>query len=150
MNRVFLMIVVCVLVGCQKQPTNSTDLQNLASWYSCSTVDWCKIDTAYYPSYPMEWAEKYESYKVADFPQEIACEYGLRLKNAKTYFHQQTLPLRAGGTHPFCQQLDKVEATFDSIYVKIISQDYYMRLFIDVYEEEMPQRIDACFEALEK
>lgn len=151
MKKAFLIgIMVGLLVSCQKQTFNHADLQNLATWYSYSTVDWCDIDTAYYRSYLTEWAEKYAAYQIADFPQEIACEYGLRLQNAKTRFHQQTLPMRAGAGHQLRKQLNEAEATFDSIFVKIISQEYYMRLFVDVYEENMPQQIDACFDVITK
>ena len=39
-------------------------------------------------------------------------------------------------------------AALDSVFVHIVNQEYYMRLFVDCYEEIMPQEIDKCFEEL--
>ena len=36
----------------------------------------------------------------------------------------------------------RTEAMFDTIFVRIVTQEYYMRLFVDVYNAVMPQAID--------
>ena len=83
-----------------------------------------------------------------DFPSEYAARYWHRLQNAKTYLHQQTLPLRSGASEEFIAQLNHTESALDSVFVHIVNQEYYMRLFVDCYEEIMPQEIDKCFEEL--
>ena len=68
------------------------------------------------------------------------------MQNAKKYFHQQTLPLRSGASKEFIDQLNYTESAFDSVFVAIVSQEYYLRLFVDCYEEIMPAEIDKCLE----
>ena len=38
--------------------------------------------------------------------------------------------------------------TLDSVFVLMVTQPYYMRIFVDCYQEIMPQEIDKCFELL--
>jgi signal-transduction protein with cAMP-binding, CBS, and nucleotidyltransferase domain len=68
------------------------------------------------------------------------------LQNAKTYLHQQTLPLRIGASDEFIEQLNRTESALDSVFVRMVSQEYYMRVFVDCYEEIMPQEVTKCFE----
>ena len=44
--------------------------------------------------------------------------------------------------------MNHTESALDSVFVHIVNQEYYMRLFVDCYEEIMPQEIDKCFEEL--
>jgi len=37
------------------------------------------------------------------------------------------------------------EPQFDSLFVEIVSQEYYLRLCVDCYEEHIPAAINACF-----
>ena len=81
----------------------------------------------------------------SSFPLEYAALYWNRLQNAKTYLHQHTLPLRSGASEAFLEQLNYTESAMDSVFVLIVSQEYYMRVFMDGYEEIMPKEIDKCF-----
>lgn len=81
-----------------------------------------------------------------EFPHELIPKYWHRLQNAKTYFHQHTLPLRIGASPEFIDQLNRTEAALDTLFVRMVSQPYYMRLDVDCYEEIMPQEVTKCFE----
>jgi hypothetical protein len=81
-----------------------------------------------------------------EFPQELIPKYWHRLQNAKTYLHQKTLPLRIGASPEFIDQLNRTEAALDTLFVRMVSQPYYMRLDVDCYQEIMPQEVTKCFE----
>ena len=88
-----LLIALLVLGSCSRpcqQQTSETVLQN---FYNCSTVDWALIDTLYYRPYNCDWPDEIGAQIHPDFPPEYSARYWHRLQNAKTYLHQQTLPL---------------------------------------------------------
>jgi len=134
-----------MLVSCTMQDSKSMAQQELKRFYSCSTVDWALLDTLYYRPYTCDWSDEIGTQIHPDFPPEYAAIYWHRLQNAKTYLHQQTLPLRSGASEAFIAQLNHTESALDSVFVCIVSQEYYLRLFVDCYEEIMPQEIDKCF-----
>lgn len=145
-----LLIALLVLGSCSRPcqlQTSEAVLQNL---YSCSTVDWALLDTLYYRPYNCDWPDEIGAQIHPEFPPEYSARYWHRLQNAKTYLHQQTLPLRTGASEEFVNQLNRTESALDSVFVRIVSQEYYMRIFVDCYEEIMPAEIDRCFETLNK
>ena len=146
----YILFLLPILSSCTRQDSVSVAKTELGKFYNYSTVDWALIDTLYYRPYNCDWPEEIETQMHPDFPSEEACTYWHLLQNAQTYMHQQTLPLRSGASDAFLEQLSRTEATLDSVFVRIVSQEYYMRLFVDCYEELMPQEIDKCFQAIEK
>lgn len=142
--------ILVAFIGCAKQDSVSVAHKELVKFYSYSTVDWAMIDTLYYRPYNCDWSEEIGAQIASDFPLEYTSKYWHRLQNAKTYLHQQTLPLRIGASDAFIEQLNRTESALDSVFVRIVSQEYYMRIFVDCYEEIMPLEIDKCFETLTK
>lgn len=134
------------LMGCAKQDSVSVAHNELGKFYNCSTVDWALIDTLYYRPYNCDWPDEIGARIAPDFPFEYTSKYWHRLQNAKTYLHQQTLPLRIGASDEFIEQLNRTESALDSVFVRMVSQEYYMRVFVDCYEEIMPQEVTKCFE----
>lgn len=122
-------------------------LRALATFYSYNTVDWCELDEVYRP-YNADWSEEIDAQISPEFPFEMLSPYWHRLQNAKTLFHQQTLPFRAVAPQEAIAQLDRTEAMFDSLFVHTVSQEYYMRIYVDCYEELIPAEIDRCFTCL--
>ena len=158
-----LLIALLVLGSCSRPCQLQTSEAVLQNFYSCSTVDWALIDTLYYRPYncdwpdeigaqihPCDWPDEIGAQIHPDFPPEYSARYWHRLQNAKTYLHQQTLPLRSGASEEFVNQLNRTESALDSVFVRIVSQEYYMRIFVDCYEEIMPAEIDKCFEKHQK
>lgn len=144
----FLFITLLLFPSCAKQDSKSIAQNELQRFYNCSTVDWAKLDTLYYRPYNCDWPDEIGAQIHPDFPPEYAAKYWHRLQNAKTYLHQQTLPLRSGASEAFIDQLNHTESALDSVFVHIVSQEYYLRLFVDCYEETMPQEVTKCFESL--
>lgn len=134
------------LTGCAKQDSISVAHKELGKFYNWSTVDWGRIDTLYYRPYNCDWSEEIGAQIAPDFPFEYTSKYWHRLQNAKTYLHQQTLPLRIGASEEFIEQLNRTESALDSVFVRMVSQEYYMRVFVDCYEEIMPEEVTKCFE----
>lgn len=152
-------IILCLLVfnglySCgEKRQTSlhvdvTPELQSVADLYDYSTVDWQLLDTLYYRPYNCDWSEEIGKQIHHDFPTEFVSVYWNRLQNAKTYFHQQTLPLRCNASDELIVQLNRTEAAFDSVFVSIVRREYYMRIFVDYYNEIMPKEIDNCFERM--
>ena len=144
----FFLCALLMFPSCTKQDSKSIAQNELQKFYNCSTVDWAKLDTLYYRPYNCDWPDEIGAQIHPDFPSEYAARYWHRLQNAKTYFHQQTLPLRSCASEEFIAQLNHTELALDTVFVHIVNQEYYMRLFVDSYEEIMPQEIDKCFEEL--
>lgn len=146
----FLSTILVAFIGCAKQDSASVAQKELGKFYNYSTVDWALIDTLYYRPYNCDWSEEIGHRIHPYFPLEYAALYWNRLQNAQTYLHQQTLPLRIGASDEFIKQLNRTEFALDTVFVRIVSQEYYMRIFVDCYEETMPQEIDKCFETLNR
>ena len=123
-------------------------IDDLSKWYNFSTVDWSALDSLYYLPYNCDWGEEIDEKMVKDFPEEEACLYWSRLKKAKTLFHQQTLPLRSQYPEMVNKQIERTEAAFDSVFVACVTQEYYMRLFVDCYEAILPLAIDSFYRTL--
>ena len=141
---IIITITALLFISCAKQDSVSVAQKELARFYNYSTVDWCRIDTLYYRPYNCDWPD--EIAVNHDFSLEDATRYWHRLQNAKTYLHQQTLPLRIGASDAFIEQLNHTEAALDSVFVNLITQEFYLRAFVDCYQEIMPQEITKCFE----
>ena len=139
-------LVALGLTGFAKQDSISVAHNELGKFYNWSTVDWAGIDSMYYRPYNCDWPEEIGAQIAPDFPFEYTSKYWHRLQNAKTYLHQQTLPLRIGASDEFIEQLNRTESALDSVFVRMVSQEYYMRVFVDCYEEIMPQEVTKCFE----
>lgn len=152
MRKIYVLSIIIPLVCscCGRSSRTDVALKELGNFYNFSTVDWSLIDTLYYRPYKCDWSEEIGAQIAPDFPMEYTSKYWHRLQNAKTYLHQQTLPLRIGASDAFIEQLNRTESALDSVFVRIVSQEYYMRIYVDCYEEIMPLEIDKCFETLTK
>lgn len=150
MNIRYLIIVIatCLLCSCTKRDCFCEAQDALKQFYNYSTVDWDRIDSLYYRPYNCDWPDEVERLFSEEFPSELIPMYWHMTQNAKTYLHQQILPLRIGAPRAFIEQLNRTEAALDSVFVHTVSQAFYMRNFVDCYQQIMPQQIDSCFEAM--
>ena len=73
----------------------------------------------------------------------------IALQKTKTHFHQQTLPLRCGTDDTVEEALNQLEAQLDTILVRCVEQEYYMRLLPEVYNEVMQPAIDKFCRAID-
>lgn len=147
-NFIYILFASLFLWGCSKHDSIRESQLELERFYNYSTVDWDLIDSLYYRPYNCDWPDEYAALFDPEFPFELIPMYWHMLQNAKTYLHQQTLPLSIGASDEFVKQLNLTEAALESAFVHMVTQPYYMRVDVDCYQEIMPQEIDKCFESL--
>lgn len=136
-----LLIVIPLVVGC-KQDTAKEFVNEITCYSDFSTVDWSELSEKYYRPNTADWDSATNERIIKDFPSEVAAELWHLLQNARTDFHQKSLPLRAEASENIITALDRTEAMFDTVFVRCVSQEYYMRLFPEMYNETMKPAID--------
>lgn len=147
MRRYVWMVAAALLALTACHNAKREAIQQIACYANYSTVDWEELSDMYRPNYG-DWSKEIESHFFKEFPREIAVNYWHLLQNARIDFHQKTLHLRVGASAATVRRLVETEAMFDTVFVRCISQEYYMRLLPDVYNEVMPHAIDALAEGL--
>ena len=138
---IVLLVFIGVFSGCGSNAT-TTFVKSIAGYSNYSTVDWKYLGDKYYRPNTADWPAEVDSLIIKEFPIEIACEYWHLLQNARTDFHQKSLPLRAKASKNIVVAIDNTEAMFDTVFVRCVSQEYYMRLFPEMYNETMKPAID--------
>ena len=140
-NYWILLLFATFFSGC-KQDITKEFVKDISCYSDFSTVDWEELSNKYYRPNTADWDSTINMRITAGFPSEIACGYWHRLQNARTDFHQKTLPLRAEASKEVTNSLNRTEAMFDTVFVRCVSQEYYMRLFPEMYNETMKPAID--------
>lgn len=113
--------------------------------YSC--VDWNAFYAMTLRQSTSDWNEAFEEKIHPSWKRESlhsAC--WLVLQNAKAELHWKSIPLRAVSSRRFCKKMDALEAAFDEAFEKMVTQEYYMRCFEDVFDETVPPKVDALTE----
>lgn len=142
-----LLIIIPLVVGCE-QNTATEFVEEICCYSDYSTVDWYELSEKYYRPNTADWDSTTNEQIIKDFPSEVAAEFWHLLQNARTDFHQKSLPLRAEATENVINTLDKTEAMFDTVFVRCVSQEYYMRLFPEMYNETMKPAINELVATL--
>ena len=142
-----LLIVIPLVVGCG-QNTATEFVEEICCYSDYSTVDWSELSEKNYRSNTADWDLSINKQIVDGFPMEIATEYWYILQNARTDFYKKSLPLRVETSDSVIKALDQTEAMFDTVFVRCVSQEYYMRLFPEMYNETMKPAIDELIEHL--
>lgn len=136
-----LLLAVTLFVGC-KQSVVTEFIEQISCYSDFSTVDWDEISSKYYRPNAGDWDSDMNKRIIKDFPIEISTEIWHLLQNARTDFHQKSLSLRVEASKEMADALDNTEAMFDTVFVRCVSQEYYMRLFPEMYNETMKPAID--------
>ena len=141
------MFLLTLFVGCGDN-RRTAFVKDIDYYSDFSTVDWDSLRDKYYRPNTADWPAEVDSMIYEDFPMELACEYWHLLQNARTDFHQKSLPLRAKASKNIVVALDNTEAMFDTVFVRCVSQEFYMRLFPEMYNETMKPALDELVEKL--
>ena len=147
--RNFWLIIFATIsfFGCNRNSV-AEFVSGISCYYDFSTVDWQELSNKYYRPNESNWSSEIDKKIISGFPLEIASEYWHLLQNARTDFHQKSLPLRAEASKNEIDALDKAEAMFDTVFVRCVSQEYYTRLFPEMYNETMKLAIDKLTTAI--
>ena len=148
MGRWWLPILAVLLFwGCNNSPKREF-VKEISCYYDYSTVDWSELSEKYYRPNTADWDSATGNRIIEGFPMEIAANFWHILQNARTDFHQKSLPLRENASKDVINALNKTEAMFDTVFVRCVSQEYYMRLLPEMYNETMKPAIDELVEQL--
>ena len=138
-----------IVTSC-KEDTATEFVRKISCYSDYSTVTWSDLSEKHYRPNTGDWGEDIEKCTCAGFPLEITSHFWHLLQNARTDFHQKSLPLRAKASENIIKALDRTEAMFDTVFVRCVSQEYYMRLFPEMYNEVMTPAIDELVELLNR
>ena len=150
MRRYLLMLFTAMLVTSCKQDTTTNFVREINYYSDYSTVTWSDLSGKYYRPNTGDWGEDIEKCICTGFPFEIASHFWHILQNARTDFHQKSLSLRVVAPEDVINALDRTETMFDTVFVRCVSQEYYMRLFPEMYNETMKPAIDELVELLNR
>ena len=142
MRRYLLILFASMLITSCKQDTTTEFVKEIRCYSDYSTVAWSELSEKYYRPNAGDWGLEMNKRIIKDFPREVSIEIWHLLQNARTDFHQKSLPLRAKASNNAINSLDRTEAMFDTVFVRCVSQEYYMRLFPEMYNETMKPAID--------
>lgn len=137
-----------MLPSCRQSTTTTEFVESISCYSDYSTVAWSELSDKYYRPNTADWDSTTERRIIQEFPREIATELWHQLQNARTDFHQKSLPLRSEAAEDIIEALDRTEAMFDTVFVRCVSQEYYMRLFPEMYNETMKPAIDELIREL--
>ncbi len=150
MRRYLLILFASMLITSCKQDTTTEFVKEIRCYSDYSTVAWSDLSEKYYRPNAGDWDSEMNKRIIKNFPTEISAEIWHLLQNARTDFHQKSLPLRAKASKNIVIAIDNTEAMFDTVFVRCVSQEYYMRLFPEMYNETMKPAIDELVEKLNK
>lgn len=148
MRRYLLILFASVLVTSCKQDATTEFVKEISCYSDYSSVAWSDLSEKYYRPNAGDWDSEMNKRIIKNFPTEISAEIWHFLQNARTDFHQKSLPLRAKASKNIVVALDNTEAMFDTVFVRCVSQEYYMRLFPEMYNEMMKPALDELVEKL--
>lgn len=150
MRRYLLILFAGVFVTSCKQDTTTKFVKEISCYSDYSTVAWSDLSEKYYRPNAGDWDPEMNKQIIKEFPIEISAEIWHLLQNARTDFHQKSLPLRTKASKNIVVAIDNTEAMFDTVFVRCVSQEYYMRLFPEMYNETMKPVIDELVKKLNK
>lgn len=140
-----LLFAVTLIVSC-KLNTTKLFIKDISCYSDFSTVNWSELSDKYYRPNTADWDSSVNNRITNEFPSEIASEIWHLLQNARTDFHQKSLLLRAKASKDVINSLNRTEAMFDTVFVRCVSQEYYLRLFPEMYNETMNPAINELIE----
>ena len=148
MRRYLLILFASVLLTSCKQDITTEFIKDIRCYSDYSTAAWSDLSEKYYRPNAGDWDSEMNKRIVKDFPIEISTEIWHLLQNARNDFHQKSLPLRAQASYDIIKALDRTEVMFDTVFVRCVSQEYYMRLFPEIYNEVMKPALDELVEKI--
>lgn len=144
-------LVLTSFLNCSDLNPKTLFVEQISCYYNYSSVNWEQLKDKFYRPYNADWDKNLDSLiKQNDFPTGTASEYWHLLQNAKTDFHQKSLPFRASASPQAAKAIDHTESMFDSVFVKCIETGYYMRVFPETYNKTMSAAIDSLVIFLSK
>mgnify|MGYP007115352185 CR=1 FL=1 len=161
MNRIITIIAVAAILlmsGCRFQgqrcltssPVKDSllvEYMRYASQFSdCSFVDWDGFSRMRVMQNVADWDESLDEHIHPSWKQESldAGAWAL-LQNAKADLHRRSIPVRAVSSRALCRRMDALEKSFDEAFETMVTQEYYLRCFEDVFDETVPPKVEGLY-----
>ena len=161
MKRIVLVIAAAAMLlmpGCrfenQRRITSSpvkdsllVEYMRYASQFSdCSFVDWEGFSRMRIMQNVADWDESLNGRIHPSWKQESldAGAWAL-LQNAKADLHRRSIPVRAVSSRALCRRMDALEKSFDKAFETMVTQEYYLRCFEDVFDEIVPPEVEGLY-----
>ena len=161
MKRIVLVIAAAAMLllpGCrfesQKRITSSSVKDSLlveymryASQFSdCSFVDWDGFSRMRVMQNVADWDESLDERIHPSWKQEnLDAGAWALLQNAKAELHRRSIPLRALSSRALCRRMDALERSLDEAFETMVTQEYYLRCFEDVFDETVPPKVEGLY-----
>ena len=161
MKRIVLVIAAAAMLllpGCrfesQRRITSSpvkdsllVEYMRYASQFSeCSFVDWDGFSRMRVMQYVADWDESLDERIHPSWKQEnLDAGAWALLQNAKAELHRRSIPVRALSSRALCRRMDALERSLDEAFETMVTQEYYLRCFEDVFDETVPPKVEGLY-----
>ena len=162
MKRIVLLLVIAaamlLMPGCrfenQKRITSSpvkdsllVEYMRYASQFSdCSFVDWDGFSRMRVMQYVADWDESLDERIHPSWRQEnLDAGAWALLQNAKAELHRRSIPVRALSSRALRRRMDALEKSLDEAFETMVTQEYYLRCFEDVFDETVPPMVEGLY-----
>lgn len=161
MKRIVLVIAAAAMLllpGCrfenQRRITSSpvkdsllVEYMRYASQFSdCSFVDWEGFSRMRIMQNVADWDVSLNGRIHPSWKQEnLDAGAWALLQNAKAELHRRSIPVRAVSSRALCRRMDVLEKSFDEAFETMVTQEYYLRCFEDVFDETVPPMVEGLY-----
>ena len=161
MKRIVLVIAAAAMLllpGCrfesQRRITSSpvkdsllVEYMRYASQFSdCSFVDWEGFAKMRIMQNVADWDESLNGRIHPSWKQEsLDAGAWVLLQNAKADLHRRSIPVRAVSSRALCRRMDALEKSFDEAFETMVTQEYYLRCFEDVFDEIVSPKVEGLY-----
>lgn len=118
-----------------------------ASQFSdCSFVDWDGFSRMRVMQNVADWDESLDERIHPSWKQEnLDAGAWALLQNAKAELHRRSIPVRALSSRALCRRMDALERSLDEAFETMVTQEYYLRCFEDVFDETVPPKVEGLY-----
>jgi hypothetical protein len=161
MNRIITIIAVAAILlmsGCRFQgqrcltssPVKDSllvEYMRYASQFSdCSFVDWEGFSKMRIMQNFADWDEALNDRIHPSWKQEsLDAGAWIILQNAKADLNRRSIPVRAVSSRALCRRMDALEKSFDEAFEAMVTQEYYLRCFEDVFDEIVSPKVEGLY-----
>ena len=118
-----------------------------ASQFSdCSFVDWEGFSRMRIMQNVADWDESLDERIHPSWRQEnLDAGAWALLQNAKAELHRRSIPVRALSSRALRRRMDALEKSLDVAFETMVTQEYYLRCFEDVFDETVPPMVEGLY-----
>ncbi len=120
-------------------------LKEMSQFTNYSFVKWDEVASVQVWTDMADWLQPNIA---SGFNPQIAQEMWSRCQNTKAWIHKESIAVRSLHGQAVSQAIDALESGFDTLYVRFVSQDYYLRERQEVFNDVIPALLDSIVAVL--